>query len=241
MALDEISKGKDAGNCMKFADAKVDLKPLAEIKVENKKPNRMTQEELQKKKKADLHAYIEILKKRYDDMAAGKAKAAKGEPAGCTHSHDSNWTASDTITPEIKAQFFTKRETPNLMFEYDVIGLSSSTVKFKDSVNKLIIKSVLAELCEQFPDQYSERLTNFDFEKNMHMCMRNMVWDVDRGLILQLREHGIIDRAFSGFLELTADEIKVAYGETPVYVHLKIPATNRDLTSEFGNHMVLTS
>ena len=197
---------------MKFANEKVDLtkdlKPLAEVKVESKpSKTRMTQEELQKKKKADLNAYIEILKKRYDEMAAGKAKAEKeGKASGCTHAH-TDFTVNDTIRPEIKAKFFTNRKVPNLVKEYDVIGLSSSAVKFKDSVNKLIIKSVLADLVETLPDFYSDRLNNFDYDKHMHMCMRNMVWDVDRGLVLQLREHGIVDRAFSGFLELTTEEI----------------------------------
>ena len=68
-----------------------------------------------------------------------------------------------------------------------------------------------------------------------------MIWDVEKSLVIKLSERAVVSKAFAGFKELTLEEIKHAYGETPYYCNLKLPDTNRELMEEKGAHVILTS
>jgi hypothetical protein len=145
---------------------------------------------------------MNVLNQRYEAISKQKVKA--GDCNHCLSQYD----LSEPIPAKVKAKFFTDREVPNLMKEYDVIGFSSSAIKFKnEALNRLIIKSTLADLVTTLPDFYSDRLMNFDYDNNTHVCMRNLVWDVQKGLVIKLNEGSLVERAFSGFEELTKEQI----------------------------------
>lgn len=86
---------------------------------------------------------------------------------------------NDTIPSELKAYFFTGKSPPNLLTDYDVIGfnLDHTLVKYNvKPMTELLVRCYLEELVSK--KKYPKEVLNFDYERNLGVCLNNAVWDI---------------------------------------------------------------
>jgi hypothetical protein len=86
---------------------------------------------------------------------------------------------------------------------------------------KLVIKGHLTDLCEYF--KYPKEMMDFDFNKHMHFCLDNTVWDISRGTILKLGADKEVTHAFKGFKMLDSRAIASLYNRPPTFRQMQWP------------------
>ena len=95
----------------------------------------------------------------------------------------------DTLPSKVKQEFFSDKQMPNLMRDYDVIGfdVSHTFVKYNiDFFVRHIVEGFLKDLHENFG--YPEDILDFNYSQNLGTCLNCAVWDIDNGTILKLGE-----------------------------------------------------
>jgi hypothetical protein len=110
------------------------------------------------------------------------------------------WEFFDTLSAEIKEQYFPGKRMPNLAAEYDAIGFEAShcLVRYNiDEFARLIITIFLHDLVTVF--NYPKEIQEFDFDKYLGLCINNVVFDIDQGTVLKLAEGGIVSHAMFGY------------------------------------------
>jgi hypothetical protein len=83
------------------------------------------------------------------------------------------------------------KEAPNLLDDYDAIGFEADhcLVKYNAlEVTNLVVEGTLAEMREAF--SYPPEINDFDYEKNLDLCLNYSVWDVEHGIMIKLNEKG---------------------------------------------------
>jgi hypothetical protein len=77
-----------------------------------------------------------------------------------------------------------------------------------------------------YHEDYPEEIKNFDYENHLQNEQLDCsVWDIQRGLILQLSDEKTITNAYLGWKSLSKSEIKEIYGNPAVFKALKWPKT----------------
>jgi hypothetical protein len=114
--------------------------------------------------------------------------------------------SKDSIPDVLKEHFFDS-SCPSLMTDYDVVGfdVDNTLVKYKiKAVTKLAVSAYLADLAA---NGYPADLVDFDYEKNLNVCLNNAVWDIEKGVIIRLGEDKLVTHAIRGFKGLSRGEI----------------------------------
>lgn len=115
-----------------------------------------------------------------------------------------------------------------MLTDFDVIGFNTehTLVKFNNiELTKLLISGHLKALHEQY--EYPEVILDFDYDKNINLCLNNAVWDIENGLILKLSGEKEIFYAMRGYERVSDAELFEIYGEPPTFNALKWPETNK--------------
>ena len=116
-----------------------------------------------------------------------------------------NFEKLDTIPPSIKKLFYADKTMPNLTKDYDAIGFDADHcfVKYRIvELTKLIGEMGLKELHKTLG--YPKEILDFDFNsKELEYCLNYSVFDVDRGLLIQLGEGKVVLNAMKGRRRLT--------------------------------------
>ena len=139
------------------------------------------------------------------------------------------WREGDTIPQELKKHFFTDKSMPHLL-DYDAIGFDVDNAFCKYKVKpclELTVRSYFAYLVAGLG--YPEDVKEFDYEKNLNICLNYSVWDVKNGTILQLIEGKEIANAIRGFQSLSQEEIHQLYGNPPIFKDLVWPQSEKSL------------
>ena len=111
----------------------------------------------------------------------------------------------DTVPQTIKSFFWNEKDPPNLMADYDAIGfdMENCFIKYHTyEMVRMLVKTMLQSLVEDFTG-YPKDIIDFNFKKNLGVCINNGVWDIAHGTILKITEHRRITHGVSGFRNLT--------------------------------------
>ena len=134
-------------------------------------------------------------------------------------------TRKDTIPAEVKQYFFQGVQPPNLLTDYDAIGFDADHCMVKYNVKELVSFLIKIELEEFAELGYPSCITDFDYEKELDMCMNSCVFDIDKGIIIKLAEGLEVVQAMKGMRKLSKDEIKSVYGNPPIFSNYEWPNT----------------
>jgi hypothetical protein len=110
----------------------------------------------------------------------------------------------DTLPEKYKALFFGHKSPPCMNKDFDILGFNvESIVKWNVlPMRKLFVEVFLAQLNQKY--SYPKAITFFDYKRNLNMPLRNIVWDVEHGLLIKLcggKLHGQrqVTHAISGY------------------------------------------
>ena len=76
---------------------------------------------------------------------------------------------------------------------------------------------------------YPSLVEEFDYGKNLDLCLNYSVWDVEHGIMIKLNEQGNVIQGVKGFKRMTQKEIIDQYGDPPAYSQLKLPTPSKQL------------
>lgn len=91
----------------------------------------------------------------------------------------------------LKPRFYSDKQPPDLLKEYDVIGFAVDhcMVKFNvKEMHRLAVKAILTDLWENNHKDYPESVTYYNFNEHGAMFLNNAVWDINTGCVLRLSE-----------------------------------------------------
>ena len=114
----------------------------------------------------------------------------------------------DTIPDLLKERILFGKEMPSL-HGYSAIGFMADhcLVKYNmDEWIRLVVQIYLDELHEKH--KYPKEVTEFDFDRNIGICLNNCIWDMEKGIILKLSEDKKVVHAVEGFEVLNEEEIE---------------------------------
>ena len=82
----------------------------------------------------------------------------------------------------------------------------SSLVTFNErEMTRLIVESYLDELVDKHG--YPSEIRDFDYKQHLSSSQRGVVWDAEKGTLLQLSEDQRITHCRQGFDQLTSSQI----------------------------------
>ena len=92
------------------------------------------------------------------------------------------------------------------MKDYDAVGfdVDNTFVKYNvETTQRVLIKNFLQQLHDKYG--YPKEVMDFNYDKDMGVCLNNGIWDIYNGTVLKLDEGRRITHAIRGFKPLTKD------------------------------------